>query len=101
MTDLQIAKTIQLQPIQDIAAKLGISEQHLHYYGRYIAKLQLSLIAPEKIKQSKLILVSATSPTPAGEGKTTLSIGLAEGLNRIGKKATVVLREPSLGPVLA
>ncbi len=99
MTDLQIAKTIQLQPIQDIAAKLGISEQHLHYYGRYKAKLPLSLIAPEKIKQSKLILVSATSPTPAGEGKTTLSIGLAEGLNRIGKKATVVLREPSLGPV--
>lgn len=99
MTDLQIAKTIQLQPIRDIAAKLDIAEDQLHYYGRYKAKLPLSLISPGKIRQSKLILVSALSPTPAGEGKTTLSIGLAEGLNRIGKKATVVLREPSLGPV--
>lgn len=99
MTDLDIAKTIPLQPIRDIAAKLNVSEDHLHYYGRYKAKLPLSLIDPAKIKQSKLILVSAISPTPAGEGKTTMSIGLTEGLNRIGKKAMAVLREPSLGPV--
>lgn len=99
MTDLEIAKTIRLQPIRDIAAKLGIDEAHLHYYGRYKAKLPLSLINESALKQNKLILVSAISPTPAGEGKTTMSIGLTQGLNRIGKKATVVLREPSLGPV--
>lgn len=99
MTDLDIAKTVALKPIRDIAAKLGVTEDQLDYYGRFKAKLPLSLILPEKIKQSKLILVSAISPTPAGEGKTTMSIGLSEGLNRIGKKTTVVLREPSLGPV--
>ncbi|MFN7117313.1 MAG: formate--tetrahydrofolate ligase [Saprospiraceae bacterium] len=99
MTDLQIAKTIALQPIRNIAAKLGIEEDQLHYYGRYKAKLPLSLIDNQRLNQSKLILVSAISPTPAGEGKTTVSIGLSEGLNRIGKKTTVVLREPSLGPV--
>lgn len=99
MTDLQIAKTIQLKPIREIAAKLGIDEDQLHYYGRYKAKLPLSLIDNQSISKSKLILVSALSPTPAGEGKTTVSIGLSEGLNRIGKKTTVVLREPSLGPV--
>lgn len=99
MTDLEIAKNATLRPIQEIAAKIGISEALLHYYGRYKAKLPLSLIDQEKIKQCKLILVSAISPTPAGEGKTTVSIGLTEGLNRIGKAATAVLREPSLGPV--
>lgn len=99
MTDLDIAKTVTLKPIRDIAAKLSVTEDQLDYYGRYKAKLPLSLINPEKIKKSKLILVSAISPTPAGEGKTTMSIGLSEGLNRIGKKTTVVLREPSLGPV--
>ncbi len=99
MTDLDIAKTVTLRPIRDIAQKLGVAEDQLDYYGRYKAKLPLDLINPDRIRQSKLILVSAISPTPAGEGKTTVSIGLAEGLNRIGKQTTVVLREPSLGPV--
>ncbi|MEK7257197.1 MAG: formate--tetrahydrofolate ligase, partial [Bacteroidota bacterium] len=99
MTDLDIARTIQLRPIQAIAAQLGISEDDLNLYGKYKAKLPLHLINEEKISKSKLVLVSAISPTPAGEGKTTVSIGLSQGLNRIGKKACVVLREPSLGPV--
>ncbi len=99
MTDLDIAKSVTLQPIRAIAEKLGVTEDQLEYYGRYKAKLPLSLINSERIQQSKLILVSAISPTPAGEGKTTMSIGLSEGMNRIGKKTTVVLREPSLGPV--
>ncbi len=99
MTDLEIAKSVTLQPIRNIAEKLGVTEDQLEFYGRYKAKLSLDLINPDRIQRSKLILVSAISPTPAGEGKTTISIGLAEGLNRIGKKTTVVLREPSLGPV--
>lgn len=98
-TDIEIAQSARLRPIQDIAAQLGIPNDVLEPYGRYKAKLPLSLIDTEKAKQSKLILVSAISPTPAGEGKTTTSIGLAQGLNRIGKPCTVVLREPSLGPV--
>ncbi len=99
MTDLDIARTITLKPIQQIAAQLNISEDDLQLYGKYKAKLPLTLIDEEKIKKSNLILVSAISPTPAGEGKTTVSIGLSQGMNRIGKKTCVVLREPSLGPV--
>ncbi|MBK8563100.1 MAG: formate--tetrahydrofolate ligase [Saprospiraceae bacterium] len=99
MTDLDIARTITLKPIQHIADQLGISHDDLNLYGKYKAKLPLSLINEEKIKQSKLILVTAISPTPAGEGKTTVSIGLSQGLNRTGRKTCVVLREPSLGPV--
>lgn len=99
MTDLEIARTIKLKPIQDIADQLNISHDDLNLYGKYKAKLPLTLINEEKIKKSNLILVTATSPTPAGEGKTTVSIGLSQGLNRIGKKTCVVLREPSLGPV--
>jgi formate--tetrahydrofolate ligase len=99
MTDLDIARTIKLKPIQQIAAQLNISEDDLQLYGKYKAKLPLSLINEEAIEKSKLILVTAISPTPAGEGKTTVSIGLSQGLNRIGKKTCVVLREPSLGPV--
>lgn len=99
MTDLQIAKTIDLKPIQDIAAQINISADDLQLYGKYKAKLPLHLIKEEKITQSQLILVTAISPTPAGEGKTTTSIGLTQGLKRIGKSACVVLREPSLGPV--
>lgn len=98
-TDIQIAQSIKLQPIRDIAAKAGLTDDDLILYGKYKAKLPLSLIDAERIKKSKLILVSAISPTPAGEGKTTTSIGLAEAMNRLGKKTTVVLREPSLGPV--
>jgi formate--tetrahydrofolate ligase len=99
MTDLDIARTITLKPIQHIADQLGISHDDLSLYGKYKAKLPLTLINEEKIKQSKLILVTAISPTPAGEGKTTVSIGLSQGLNRTGRKTCVVLREPSLGPV--
>jgi len=99
MTDIEIAKQVTLAPIADIAAKIGISADDLELYGKYKAKLPLSLIDEEKTKGKKLILVTAISPTPAGEGKTTVSIGLSDGLTRIGKKTAVVLREPSFGPV--
>ena len=98
-TDIEISRAVQLKHIREIAARLSVPEDDLVLYGRYKAKLPLNLIDLEKVKRNKLILVSAISPTPAGEGKTTVSIGLALGLNRIGKKTTVVLREPSLGPV--
>ncbi len=98
-SDIEIAQSHKLLPITEIAQKLGLSKEVLEPYGHYKAKLPLSLINPEKMTGKKLILVSAISPTPAGEGKTTISIGLSEGLNKIGKKTTVVLREPSLGPV--
>ena len=98
-SDIEIAQTAVLQHISKIAAKLNIPEDDLEMYGKYKAKLPLSLINPAKIASSNLILVTALTPTPAGEGKTTTSIGLTEGLNKIGKKTTVVLREPSLGPV--
>ncbi|EPD98101.1 formate--tetrahydrofolate ligase [Capnocytophaga sp. oral taxon 336] len=99
MTDLEIAQKAQMLPIREVAKKLNISEDDLDPYGKYKAKLPLHLIDAEKMKNSKLVLVTAITPTPAGEGKTTVSIGLTEGLNKIGKKAIVVLREPSLGPV--
>ncbi len=98
-SDIQIAQAAKLSPIREVAAKLGIGEDDLELYGKYKAKIPLNLIDEEKIKKSKLILVTAMTPTPAGEGKTTVSIGLTEGLNKIGKKTIVVLREPSLGPV--
>ena len=98
-TDLAIAQQAKMLPIREIAKKLNITEDDLDPYGKYKAKLPLSLIDPKKIAQNKLILVTAITPTPAGEGKTTVSIGLTEGLNKIGKKAIAVLREPSLGPV--
>lgn len=98
-SDLEIAQNANIQHIKSIAAKINIQEDDLYYYGKHKAKLPLSLIDESKIAHAKLILVSAINPTPAGEGKTTVSIGLNEGLNKIGKKAVVVLREPSLGPV--
>jgi len=98
-SDIEIARTIKLAPISAIAKELNIPEDDLDMYGKYKGKLSLSLIDQQKIDQSNLILVSAISPTPAGEGKTTTSIGLTQGLNKIGKKSIVVLREPSLGPV--
>ncbi len=97
--DLEIAQKAQMKHITEISQKLGISDDDLELYGKYKAKLPLSLLNEDNIKKSKLILVTALTPTPAGEGKTTVSIGLNEGLNKIGKKAVVVLREPSLGPV--
>jgi formate--tetrahydrofolate ligase len=98
-TDIEIAQKATLQSIQDIAAKLNIPADDLIPYGKYKAKLPLTYIDEQKLKNCKLILVSAITPTPAGEGKTTTSVGLSEGLNKIGLKSTVVLREPSLGPV--
>ncbi|MBK7690768.1 MAG: formate--tetrahydrofolate ligase [Bacteroidetes bacterium] len=98
-SDLEIAQSATIQHIKTIGAKIGIAEDDLQYYGKNKAKLPLNLIDEEKIKNAKLILVTAINPTPAGEGKTTVSIGLNEGLNKIGKKSIVVLREPSLGPV--
>ncbi|MDX5478668.1 formate--tetrahydrofolate ligase [Fontibacter flavus] len=99
LTDQEIAKASTMRPIREIAAKLGISEDDLRPYGKYVAKLPLKLIDKSKMEGKKLILVTAITPTAAGEGKTTASIGLTEGLNKIGVKAAVVLREPSLGPV--
>lgn len=99
MTDIEIANSVQMLHIADIAQKAGIDANDIEMYGKYKAKLPLSLINKDKISKSKLILVTAISPTPAGEGKTTVSIGLADGLSKIGKKTIAVLREPSLGPV--
>ena len=98
-SDIEIAQSIALRPIGDLAESLGIDRDDLELFGRYKAKIPLSYIDSHKQNKNKLILVSAISPTPAGEGKTTVSIGLTQGLNRIDKKALVVLREPSLGPV--
>ena len=99
MTDIEIARKAEMQPISAIATKLGLSEEQFNPIGKFKAKLPLNLINEEKVKECKMILVTAISPTPAGEGKTTISIGLNEGLNKVGKNSTVVLREPSLGPV--
>jgi len=98
-SDIEIAQAAKIQPIVNIAKQIGIHEDDLELYGRYKAKLPLKLIDEEKVKKGRLILVTAITPTPAGEGKTTTSIGLTQALNKIGKKAMVVLREPSLGPV--
>ena len=97
-SDIQIAREAHLEPISDIAAKVGIPTDVIEPYGRYIAKVPYTLIDDEKVKNSKLILVTAISPTKAGIGKTTVSVGLSLGMNKIGKKAVLALREPSLGP---
>ena len=97
-SDIEIARETPLKPIKDIALGLGIAEESIEPYGRYIAKLPLELINEEKIAKSKLILVTAITPTKAGIGKTTVSVGLALGMNRIGNQTMVALREPSLGP---
>ena len=97
-TDIEIAQETTLRRIDDIAKELGIDENHIEPYGRYIAKVSLDAIDEERMKRHNLILVTAISPTKAGIGKTTVSVGLALGLNKTGKKAVVALREPSLGP---
>lgn len=99
LTDIEIAQQNKMQHIKQVASKININEDDLILFGKYKAKLPLRLIDEEKIKNNNLVLVTALTPTPAGEGKTTVSIGLNEGLNKIGRQATVVLREPSLGPV--
>lgn len=98
-SDISIAQAKKMNHIKNIAKKLGVNEDDIEMYGKYKAKLPLHLIDDAKIADNNLILVTALTPTPAGEGKTTVSIGLTEGLNKISKQATVVLREPSLGPV--
>ena len=99
LSDIEIAQAKKLKHVTSIAHKIGVNEDDIEMYGKYKAKLPLHLLDEEKVANNNLILVTALTPTPAGEGKTTVSIGLTEGLNKIGKQATVVLREPSLGPV--
>ena len=99
LSDIEIAQANNMKPIKEVANKLTIAEDDLEVYGKFKAKLPIRLIDERKVAKSNLILVTALTPTPAGEGKTTVSIGLTEGLNKIEKQATVVLREPSLGPV--
>ena len=99
LTDIEIAQQCQMLPITEIAAQLGIGEEDLELYGRYKAKLSYGLLdRVAQRKPGKLVLVTAITPTPAGEGKSTTTVGLAQGLAKIGKKAIVALREPSLGP---
>ena len=99
-SDIEIAQKAKMQPITSVAAKLGIPEESLEHYGRYKAKVSFDFIdGLAKRPEGKLILVTAISPTPAGEGKTTTTVGLGDALNKIGKKAIICLREPSLGPV--
>ena len=97
-SDIQIAQETKLEKIGQIAQSIGISEEDIIPYGKYMAKVPIDLIRDESVQRNKLILVTAITPTKAGIGKTTVSIGLALGLNKIGKKAVVALREPSLGP---
>ncbi len=98
-TDIEIAQSCQMRPIQEIAAAAHVDEKYIDLYGKYKAKIDLALLKETERKDGKLVLVTAITPTPAGEGKTTTTIGLADGLKRIGKDVTVALREPSLGPV--
>ena len=98
-TDIEIAQSAKMQPIADIAKAAGIDDKYLDLYGKYKAKINISLLNESTEQDGKLILVTAINPTPAGEGKTTTTVGLADGLRQIGKKSVVALREPSLGPV--
>ena len=98
LTDIEIAQSCEMKPIWEIADTAGIPEEYVEYYGKYKAKLNLDILKMED-RENRLILVTAMTPTPAGEGKTTTTIGLADGLRRLGKSANVALREPSLGPV--
>lgn len=98
-SDIEIAQSTEMWPIEKVAEKIGISRDDLEFYGKYKAKLNYTKMAAEKEDKAKLILVTAITPTPAGEGKTTTVVGLSDALNRIGKKTIMALREPSLGPV--
>ena len=99
-TDTQIAREAKMEPIKDILAKINVPDESSAFspMGRHIAKINLEYLSTLKNKDGKLVLVTAITPTPAGEGKTTTSVGLNDGLNKIGKKSIVCLREPSLGP---
>jgi formate--tetrahydrofolate ligase len=98
MSDLEIARSVVMQPIEKIAGKIGLHADQLECYGKYKAKVDLPQHNTAGVRNGKLVLVTAITPTPAGEGKTTTSVGLADALNRLGKKTIVALREPSLGP---
>ena len=98
-TDIEIAQACKLKPITEIAQAAGVSPEYLELYGNYKAKIDSRLLKESSRKDGKLILVTAINPTPAGEGKTTTTVGLADALRRLGKNALVALREPSLGPV--
>ena len=97
-TDIEIARETKLENIRDVAARVGFPDEEVFNYGKYIAKVPYTLIDDSKVKKNHLILVTAITATKAGVGKTTVSIGLGMGLNHIGKKAIIALREPSLGP---
>lgn len=99
LSDIEIAQACKMRPITDVATEAGIPAELIEQYGRYKAKVDLSLLGHSKKRQGRLVLVTAITPTPAGEGKTTTTIGLSDGLRRIGKRVIVALREPSLGPV--
>lgn len=98
-SDIEIAQSVTMKPILEIAKEIGLEEEYLEQYGRYKAKVDLSYLKKSDQKDGKLILVTAITPTPAGEGKTTTTIGLADGMRKLGKKVVAALREPSLGPV--
>jgi formate--tetrahydrofolate ligase len=98
-SDIDIAQSTKMEPIENVAAKIGISKDDIELYGKYKAKVDYNLIQSSEEKNGKLILVTAITPTPAGEGKTTTTVGLGDALSRIGKKTIIALREPSLGPV--
>ena len=99
LNDMEIAENVEIKPIEEIASQLGLNEEDLEKHGKYKAKISPGIKIEGKGKTGKLIMVTAMTPTPAGEGKTTTSIGLADALSHIGEKAVVALREPSLGPV--
>ena len=98
-TDIEIAQETTMAPITEIAAKAGIDDKYLEQYGKYKAKIDYNMLKETDKKDGKLVLVTAINPTPAGEGKTTTTVGLADGMSKLGKKVCVALREPSLGPV--
>ena len=98
-SDIEIAQECEMLPITQIAEKAGIDDKYLEQYGKYKAKIDYNLLKESDKKDGKLILVTAINPTPAGEGKTTTTVGLADGMQRLGKSVMVALREPSLGPV--
>ena len=98
-SDIEIAQECEMLPITQIAEKAGIDDKYLEQYGKYKAKIDYNLLKESDKKDGKLILVTAINPTPAGEGKTTTTVGLADGMQKLGKSVMVALREPSLGPV--
>ena len=99
LSDIEIAQSAKMLPVTEIAKSIGIEDDYIESYGKYKAKINYTLLNESKRENGKLVLVTAITPTPAGEGKTTTTIGLADGMKRIGKNVVVALREPSLGPV--